>query len=472
LRLLGVTAPANQLDTDYLFKVLLAQYAIHFAILSACFWMCVRLFGTVAGAVLLLAWIINVPFLSNVTSTLPDWFLGELVLLAMMLCAAAYLSDRSFLKASCYLSASFFLVWAFLVKYNAAVFIAMPLTLILIEAASWRWRLIVMGSCAAIFACVVALYVQFFHFPSTGTRDLNYDHAWIFVASMGDSLDPANGINTQRWIALSAIIPPSYDKAAAYRNITDIAPPEILSQYRARYEQIMQFSEPELRDFINQNSLPPTFKVWASAIPLYYYIGLREIDQLGTKVFLEYFLANPVMLIRTVLQKTITQTPASQAFPIIPLPNALWGLEPGKNLANSFRELKGTMNFAEHYRSPELIVWWPGVKFFEWLNKLVQVKVIETTAILLGFAGVLCSPSARGKKLSAVIVAMWFIFVMSCHFIQTMRFKELAAIWPFTSFMAAVGVGSLVSLGSRRYREIRHARARETDRERFVSAQS
>jgi hypothetical protein len=91
-----------------------------------------------------------------------------------------------------------------------------------------------------------------------------------------------------------------------------------------------------------------------------------------------------------------------------------------------------------------------GGQFFEWLNDLLRAKVIETIALMAGLAGVLCSPSARGRKLSTVIVAMWFIFVMSCQFIGAMRFKEFVAIWPFTSFMLAIGVSQLVLAISRR----------------------
>jgi hypothetical protein len=214
----------------------------------------------------------------------------------------------------------------------------------------------------------------------------------------------------------------------------------------------MQLSETELQDFINRNPLPPTFNARTSAIPLYYYIGLRETDQLGIKVFLEYLAANPIAHITKVLQRTFTQTPASvsEAFPIIPLPHRMGVLEPGKSLANSFRELNGTMNFSYPYWSPDLIVWWPGAQFFEWLNNLLRVKAIETIALLAGLAGVLCSPSVRGKKLSAVIVATWVFFVLFCQFIQSMRFKEFAAIWPFTSFMLAIGVSQLMLAISRR----------------------
>jgi hypothetical protein len=447
---LGLTPPLMELDTAYLFDVLLAQYAIHFTIISVSLWMCVRCFGIFAGGVLLLAWTINVAFLSNVTSTLPDWLLGDMICLATVLCAAAYVSDRKFLKAAAYLGASFVLVWAFLVKYNAAIFVAMLLALILSEAASWRWRLIVTGCCAAIFASVVALYVQFVHLPSTGTTDLNYDHAWVLMIPVGQSLKPSNGINTQRWIALNAILPPFYNAGHAYRNVNDIAPPEELSKYRDRYEQIMQMSETELRDFINKNPLPPTFDVYSSAIPLYYYVGLRETDELGIKVFLEYLAANPITHIKKVLQRTFTITPASEAFPIVPLPNRMGKLEPGKNLANSFREVKGAMNYSYHYWSPELIVWWPGAQFFEWLNGLVPIKVIETIALMVGFAGVLCSPSIRVKKLSAVIVAMWFIYVMVCWSLGLVRFKEFAGIWPFTCFMLAIGTSQVALAISRR----------------------
>jgi hypothetical protein len=377
-----------------------------------------------------------------------------LICLATVLCAAAYVSDRKFLKAGAYLGASFVLVWAFLVKYNAAIFVAMLLALILSEAASWRWRLIVTGGCAAIFACVVALYVQFFHLPSTGTTDLNYDHAWVLMYPVGKSLKPSNGINTQRWIALNAILPPNYDAGHAFRNVTDIAPPEELSKYRDRYEQIMQLSETELRDFINNNPLPPTFNVYESAIPLYYYVGLRETDELGIKVFLEYLAANPITHMEKVLQGKFTITPASAAYPIIPLPDRMWNLAPGKNLANSFREIEGEMNFSNQYWSPELIVWWPGAQFFEWLNDRLPLKAIETIALMVGFAGVLCSPSIRVKKLSAVIVAMWFIYVMFCWFLGFMRFKEFAAIWPFTSFMLAIGTSQVALVISRRGRVI------------------
>ena len=252
----------------------------------------------------------------------------------------------------------------------------------------------------------------------------------------------------------------------------DAGPPEVVAQYRPRYEQIMQFSETELLDFINKNPLPPTFNVYASAIPLYFYVGLKETDQLGIKVFLEYLAANPVAHMKKVLQRTFTNPPASEAFPTIPFPDRMGKLEPGKNLANSFREINGALNYSYHYWSPELIVWWPGAQFFEWLNNRLPMRVIEIIALVVGFVCVLFSPSARVKKLSAVIIAMWFIYVMFCWFIGLMRFKEFVGIWPFTSFMLAIGISQLASRGGRLYRQARHGRARETDRERLAPVES
>src|SRR4051794_2996004 len=46
------------------------------------------------------------------------------------------------------------------------------------------------GGCGAIFAAIVVLYVQLFHLLSTGTTDLNYDHAWILINPVADGVGP------------------------------------------------------------------------------------------------------------------------------------------------------------------------------------------------------------------------------------------------------------------------------------------
>jgi hypothetical protein len=258
-----------------------------------------------------------------------------------------------------------------------------------------------------------------------------------------NGLSPSNGINTQRWIALSAIVPPSYDKAGAFRTITDIAPPELLSEYRARYHQIMQLSESELQEFIDRHPLPPTFNVHPSAVPLYYYIGLRETDQLGIKVFLEFVAAHPVTYAKKVLLNTFMQPPASTSFVMVPFPHRMFDLKPEKVLGNSFVELKGTVTAETVYSSPSSIVWWPGTRFFEWLDNHLQSSEIEKIALAVGLAAIFCSPSGRGRRLSALLLGMWFVYSMFCHFVFYMRFKEAVLIWPFTSLMLAIGLRHL-----------------------------
>jgi hypothetical protein len=460
LKLLGTTMPAGaQYTPDFLFKILLAQYAVHSTILFVSVFICVRTFGFFAGAILLLVWATSVSSLAFVSSTLPDGLVGDLICLMTMFCLAGYLSDRASLKAAAYLSASFLLAWAFLVKYNAAPFGAMLLAFILIESATWRWRLIVLGGCGAIFAAIVVLYVQLFHLPTTGTTDLNYDHAWILLNPVADGknldfnpaangmdpngLNPSNGINTQRWIALSAIVPPSYEMAGAYRTITDISTPEIRSKYRAQYQQIMQLSESELREFIDRHPLPPTFNVHPSAVPLYYYIGLRETDQLGIKVFLEFVAANPVTYAKKVLLNTFMHPPASTSFAMVPFPHRMFDLKNEKVFGNSFVELTGTLTEKSIYSSPNAIVWWPGARFFEWLDNHLRPSVIEKIALAVGLAAIFCSPSSRGRRLSALLLAMWVVYATFCHFVFYMRFKEAVLIWPFTSLILAIGLRHL-----------------------------
>lgn len=467
LHLLGIEAPVYEIfsfrslfegSPTYLFAVLLAQHAIHFAILTASFLWCARSFGVFAAGVLLLVWATNLASLGNVSSVAPEWLMGDLICLVVVLCAVAYVSDRKAIKAGAYLSAAFLLAWAYLVKYNAAPFVIVLAAAILTEAASWRWRLIVAGGSLAIAASVVALYIQFFHFPSAGTTDLNYDHAWVLVLRAGHGMTPpglnaANGINTQRWIALSVVLPPNYGVAGAYRHVADIGPHEIVEQFRPSYDEIMRMSRADLQEFIDRNPLPPTFDVNVSAIPLYYYVGLKKTDHLGIAVFWEFVAADPVSYIKEVLVNTFSVTPASRMFAILPLPFQMWGLEEGSILANSFLELKGDYNV--NYWSPNLIVWRPGVQFFGWIATHVRPSMIELIALIAGFGGIVCSSSARDRRLIAIIVGGWFAFSVFSNLVGLVRFKEGIAIWPYTSFMLAIGLAQVASCLYRRARQRR-----------------
>lgn len=140
---------------------------------------------------------------------------------------------------------------------------------------------------------LISAYASFYHYKSTGTRQLNFDHAWVLTAALPSDYVSASpeqlGINSLRWAALSRVTPREYFRAGGIESINFGPPIDIRQQYEKKLDYILHMSREELIQFVKSNPLPPGYSQWLSAVPLYYYYGLEKTEALGAKSTLNHF---------------------------------------------------------------------------------------------------------------------------------------------------------------------------------------
>lgn len=450
MRLFVQVPPRGAYPADFLFALLVVQHLINLAALTVCAAICRQCFGVLAAAALIVFWGLSSTFLSAVSISQPEWLQADLLAVAMFLCCGAFFSPRLPVKVTLYVLAAVTFTCAYLVKFNSAPLAAVLVLLLVLESMPRLWRLAVAAGSGLIAAAIVAAYIAFFHFPSTGAISLTYDHSWLLLTRLAafgnNALDRSTGINTLRWKALSASIPPDYDKASAYRSIRDLAPLATAEPYRVKYAAIMAMSEPQLRAFVADNPLPAKFNLGLSTVPLYYYVGLPEADALGVRVFGEFVSANPGLFLSDTVSRFLTQSPASGAGLWVPTYADPFDLTFGKVRSNGFRELDGTLPWnARHYWSPEPLLWGPGLRLFGWLRSFAISKGVETAlycALLLWL--VFGSSDTARKFVFAVAVGFVLYGLVTSVVVGQYRDKEAAGIWPLASFLWAVAAAAIV----------------------------
>jgi hypothetical protein len=205
----------------------------------------------------------------------------------------------------------------------------------------------------------------------------------------------------------------------------------------------------ELADFVDRHPRPPEFKLWLSVIPLYHYIGLKEADDLATKVYLEFVRDNPWRFAAAVARTIAATTLSGKAVLLVPLNPDAAGLQPTTALAYGYvgylpGPRKSPVSLA--YWSPRLLLWQPGLQLFKAVHAWRPRPWLELAAYLVVLAGIVFRRPDREKRfITAILIALAFYVVVSCA-VVTFRFKEAHAAWPMACLVWAVAVKWAVEL--------------------------
>ena len=281
---------ASDIGPDWYNRLQSVQLLLHLALFSISIVLCAKVFSKSAAAILALGWGCNVLFISNVNATAPEWLEGHALILSLLMHAyARKLATRK--KVLVYCLAAGVFGFAYLIKPNSLLFAIPLLAFLLLDKENWRFKTLQLSCSVAIFLLLTSAYASFFHYKWTGTKQLNFDHAWVLTAALPPDYVSASleqlGVNSLRWAVLSRVTPPEYFRAGGIESIRYGPPIDIQQQYKEKWEYIFHMSREELIQFVKGNPLPSGYSQWASAVPLYYYYGLEKTDALGIQVFLE-----------------------------------------------------------------------------------------------------------------------------------------------------------------------------------------
>jgi hypothetical protein len=407
-----------------------------------------RVSGRTAACLFFLFWNVSTFFMSYVCLTQPEWLQADVIALASAVSLKGFYYDKH--KLSLYsLSATLFTM-AYLIKYNSIIFVPFPVWLMIIDlGSSPRVFAKACVFCGVPSVLVIACFVAFFHQPSTGTSKLNYDQAWVllgkFYLTFGDQpIKNPSGLAAMRLHAISAVIPQNYAAAFAYGSINDVAPAIVRAPYRSDFDAIMRMSSTELAAFDADHPLPPNFSLSIAAVPVYYFVGLPEGEQIGVPVFWEGVFANPRLVFSNVLKLMSRFDYSAAAVPAVPLRGRLGDLDPIAKTPGgflSFAVKNEKVPLFQPFWSPDLRIWSPGMNFFSFLHTWDVAASLQRVPglIFIFLLSILFAPG-KDRVVAIGLAGVYGSFVFASNFIFLFRDKEAAALWPFSCLLLGLFV--------------------------------
>ncbi len=288
--------------------LLITQHSVDLLMIVALFFLVQHIFGQNAAILSILLYGLDVFNIAYVSQTRPAWFQGVLLVFFLWSIHRAYQSTEASKKITSYALSAFIFSWMVLVKYNAFMLVPVYLVTLLHEKTSWKIRIISLTVISFVFLSVVQSYILFFHKPTTGTKDLNYDSGLIMRKVAPDytpekKLSAQMGIHTKRYLVVGWLLhdkKPVLSQHSVYEHI-DSLPPEYRAPYRQKYLYLLDADHKVLDDLIKTTNMPDDYA--GDYTKVVYFLGLKVADQLGKKMFFEVITQNFLTYLKITLAK-------------------------------------------------------------------------------------------------------------------------------------------------------------------------
>lgn len=463
-----IVGPGAMSSPTYSFAVLAIQHSIEMVTLGGVALFVRRMFGTLTALFFLLLSGCSVFAMSWTSTTYPEWLQSCLLLITLFLVIGALSCNSPLSKFFLYVLAFLGFAWAYLVKYNTGVFLPLFLIPFAVEYRAIGNKVVWLLLAPAPALASVFLFVVNVHLPSTGTTALHYDAAWVLMVGL-QTINPGKNVLLDdpgpyalQWLAMSAVLPPVYDRAHAWRHVEEPTAPgeeELKEKLRAECRRLSTLSPAELKVFLNEHPLPKEFNLPNSAVPLYEFLDMGEADKLGTKVFIEYVARHPIIFLQSTITKSLKfaltdLTSLHQMYgyggPLVPgIADGLVRL-PDQKLASGFALFSSTLppQLARYQSSPAMMFWEPGIAFFETLERWRPGRVLEFGCSALSIIWAMAITIRRrrltlGPGIVFTLAIALMAFVIASNVILRFRDKELRTLWPLATLFWAIGIGSI-----------------------------
>lgn len=407
-----------------------------------------RVYNRLTAAITVFIAGMSVQGMAVTSATYPEWMQADFLMLTLSAALLARSAEGTARKAFWYAAAFGAFTWAYLVKFNAAIIFPILLLALLCERVSWRQRARIFAIAAAFAFVNYAAFIVCFHRPKTGTYDLSYDHSWVLMARLNDAykgkLPYPQGIATKRWLALSGVLPPNYGVASLGPFVSlepiYVSKPDRL-KYRAVATQILTTKDEALLDrIIREHPLPPGFALNISSVPVSWYVGLKESDDLGIKVFWESVLHHPREFIWSTAGNTRLALRDAPVEPLFATTDNLAAFtQKVIPVGSHLRLVQGVAP----YRYGDALVWKPGLQLF---SPSVALSVMTYKPLLalifLGFLGAVSLGVFRGWSYRAVVSLVLTVtfgaFIVFSAALLEFRWKEARFALPLLALLVGI----------------------------------
>jgi hypothetical protein len=221
-----------------------------------------------------------------------------------------------------YIAGGFTFAFCYLTKYNALYFVSVFGLLLILDKVDWIKKAALLVGFVLSFMSVTTYYSRYPHKQTSGTTDLNYDHAWVLLYRTGMYLEDPEllkeaGINSKRLLLMNSLLP--WDMAAAnpIYEITQIS--KHAQEYRDKYEYILHADEAKIDELLQVTPRPKVWKWPYAFAPVSYHINWKDGDALGIAVFKECALHFPWLYFKSILSQTLRDITDNESFDYVPM---------------------------------------------------------------------------------------------------------------------------------------------------------
>lgn len=398
---------------------------------------------------------LNVGGIAATSQIYPEWLQANLLMLYLIALYKAFTALTFCRKMILYSLSSFIFVLAYLVKYNAIFFALVFFIVLLIDTGNWIQKITIAVTTLLIWFSVTWEYKILYHYPTTGTYTLSHDKAWVLLTKVGafmplEKFSPEVGINTKRLLLLNSMLPWDNKNVHAISNVNEISP--AIESYRKKYMFILTAEHNVLDRLLSQISLVKKFDFFTAFSPTTYYLGLKEGDELGVKVFMECVFSYPFKFAEHILKLTCRDLIRSNRETIFPIVLDTKSYQEKTFGFFAFDQSKLKKNGTDMFSNPNgYYVWKPGVKFFSWLVLFFQipnglVSIVCLIGVILILAKYISNQTINANEFIyfflAIMVLGFIVFSNALFFFRWS--KELILVMPIISLLLSVSINNII----------------------------
>jgi hypothetical protein len=442
----------------FLYVLIAFQHALSILVIWWLYRILRRVYGAFVAHATVLLWGLNYLSLESTSFTYPEWLQANLLVISILLAVSGVFAAAKKKKAWLYGTAAFAFAWCYLVKFNVLYFVLLFLIIFAFETRRTQWEFVglLVVEFVAIFLSIIWGYKILYHQPSTGTYTLTHDHAWVLIDKVSKfvpegKLHPEAGINTKRLLILNSILPWDNKNVGPIANVNFVSPE--IENYRQKYLYLLDANETVIDDVFKETVIRKNFDLYTAFSPVAYYLGLREGDELGIRVFFENVWAYPWEYIRSILKGTLDNLTNLDVYRVFPSKVEAPQFQPMKFGFYSFDQSNLLHNGTDRYSNPTgFYVWKPGVQFFTfivWLCSLPNILVVLLciTGMIQVSISISHGDKVFGEFAYLILGILVFGFILFSNAILVFRqVKEMVLVLPLISILVAISCSKLLTV--------------------------
>ncbi|HYJ07311.1 MAG TPA: hypothetical protein VEX43_19435 [Chthoniobacterales bacterium] len=392
-------------------------------------------------------------------TTRPEFLQADILILVISSAVFGLTSASQRAKTLFYLGAGVLGVAGYLTKYNFLPALAFCLVPLFDGELQWKSRFWMLGKACLGGMVLFVVFIATFHYPTTGSFQLNLEHGWIHILKLKEAdipLLPTNGIATQKYIVLSDSLPAMGAGPGPWKKIDEV-PDAVRAPFRQKWSALLATNDAgSVREALAASEKGGTaYHHPNSFMPIYYYLGLKEGEKLLRAVFLEGVRGYSGRYFSNVRKSLIQSAVFSNVYlPYQPIPGVYqpsplfkWARPPFLSArAGFYKAVDWAVATPEQLATLADQIWYPGARLFSFLS---FIKYIPTSCLwIVMLAGFVLLPVFVARHRRLRLAETLFILVALALFgemifaaaLFVFRSKELVLCQPLIYLMMGLSL--------------------------------